>query len=238
MKYSQLIHRYVQVDDFFGRHYDTEIKADNELLPIKIGDFELQHVVNKDKLKLIRTPRDYALTYGRIYVYTDQYPLLWLWYWFAVRIVESLKLIDCHIALLLNVWFGMYLGCGEIPSVNFKISKWLKGVLQVGIELRKQVAIACGWTDIEVGKLYPNRCLGTSPEGELGCYVPEYDRSVDAIMDAFDDKGWDWDLEIYTYQGITEYIAVSQLIDYSNSETTGAIALCKLFLEIVKRKES
>ena len=92
------------------------------------------------------------------------------------------------------------------------------------LELRKQVAIACGHTDFtidEYGLRYKNLV-----------FVPKYELSIDAIAAEFDKKGWDWDLERYTSQKRVEYIAVSPLIDYSNSELTGAIALCKLFLEL------
>jgi len=107
------------------------------------------------------------------------------------------------------------------------------------LELREEVAIAAGWTDTKIRVPYPLRCLGTSPQGEPGCYLPEFDRSIDAILREFDKQDWDYDFKRYTHaDGLTEYKASSLLLELSYTEVSPAIALCKLFLAISAKEKN
>jgi hypothetical protein len=108
------------------------------------------------------------------------------------------------------------------------------------LELRKQVAKACGWINIQdcsrtafsrsQGVVF---CLTGNLEAGLKI-IPEYELSIDAIAAEFDKKGWGWGLESVHYQSSDsiEYLATSGFYELEIEAKTAAIALCKLFLQI------
>jgi hypothetical protein len=118
--------------------------------------------------------------------------------------------------------------------------------MMINLELREQVAIARGWTDIKpLGKyLVP---WGIDPDDQYQCRspIPEYDLSIDAIASEFDKKQIPWGVETI-HQDDENDEAIPKLIGYGASssdfdieiqEETAAIALCKLFLAICAKEK-
>ena len=105
------------------------------------------------------------------------------------------------------------------------------------LELREQVAKACGWINIkDCGRTAFSRsqgvvyCLTGNLEAGLKI-IPEYELSIDAIAAEFDKKGWEWISERTNLNdGTFKYWASNQF--GCEQAETAAIALCKLFLAI------
>lgn len=51
-----------------------------------------------------------------IYCRTDAYPLMWVWWWFALRCLESTRYIGMLMIYLLEIWGFAYIPFGELPS--------------------------------------------------------------------------------------------------------------------------
>lgn len=95
------------------------------------------------------------------------------------------------------------------------------------------VAAIAGWTNIQ--EWQPERSLPIKTyqgvnlvHPELGCFVPNYVESIDAITKVFDLFGFEWSVTSDHYAFVTSR---NELIAESNGETP-AIALCKLLLAI------
>jgi hypothetical protein len=99
-------------------------------------------------------------------------------------------------------------------------------------ELRVKVAELLGWTDIKLREPWTIGDFGTSPDGRTDEGIPEYDLSVDAILQAFADKGWEFGLETISYfdDDPLRYMASNGYWELEIEDEYAAIALCKLFI--------
>lgn len=103
-------------------------------------------------------------------------------------------------------------------------------------EINLAVATIAGWTDIEVYQRDRNLTIKTyqgtnQAHPELGCFVPNYCESIDAIANVFIHLHLDYELTIF---GDGRTYAKHYGVE-SNKEAKGkttAIALCNLLLEI------
>jgi hypothetical protein len=116
------------------------------------------------------------------------------------------------------------------------------------LELRKQVAKACGWINIKDC----SRTTFSRSQGVVFCLtgnlieekyleiIPEYELSIDAIAQEFDKKCWDYILERTEVDGVCYFLAYCDkyigTIPMMKAETA-AIALGKLFVQIHQQEQ-
>jgi len=96
-------------------------------------------------------------------------------------------------------------------------------------ELRKKVAIACGWSN-----LYVYAPSGTSPEGIANERVPDYETDINVIVAEFEKRGIDYVLRHRNYFIDLKYCAVDLTFSVTADGKTAAIALCRLFLAVMQ----
>jgi hypothetical protein len=104
------------------------------------------------------------------------------------------------------------------------------------IAIRKKVAALCGFTDINWYS-EPFHALLKGFKFGLQVPVPKYDTSLDAIIEAFDERGLTWTLEKRLDEEHDEivYFALSgKHHGFSNRSNGAAMAMCYLFIELME----
>ena len=114
------------------------------------------------------------------------------------------------------------------------------------IAIRKKVAELCGFTNtkvVEVESQFTNTSILVKPTEIWGLpshgfaqVIPHYESSLDAITQAFDDHGLNYKLRKDIEDGVTYYFASNEPSFYSAN--TAAIALCKLFIDLMEAKRN
>jgi len=98
-------------------------------------------------------------------------------------------------------------------------------------ELRKKVAIACGWSN-----LYAYAPLGTSPEGVANMPIPDYETDINVIVAEFEKRDINYVLSKRRNKAMHLRYRAELPTDPASARywRTAAIALCRLFIAVME----
>ena len=104
------------------------------------------------------------------------------------------------------------------------------------IAIRKKVAALCGYIDIcrEVG--FCELWKGCKKNG-IYVILPSYELSLDAITNAFNERGLTWTLEkrlVEEHDEIVYFALSGKHHGFSNRSNGAAMAMCYLFIELME----